>query len=303
MTIVQLEYLVAVADHGSFSLASIHCCVTQPSLSTQIKNLEEELGVVLIDRKDKPLKLTVIGKVVVEMARDAISKFYSLPNRVKEEQNEVAGELCLAVIPTIAPYMLHLFIPKFMKKYPKVKLTIRELFTRDIASSLKRGVVDIGLLAGGFVNTKDIDEETLYKDKFYLYVSDNSPLRGKKEVTVNDIEIENLLLLADGHCLRSQVLDLCSNANSSAKSMNFESGSIETIVRMVGTSGGMTILPEMATPFIREDRKNCILPFTKEVGANRDITLAVAKNFYKKAIYKALKEEIIEMRKQQYFLI
>lgn len=221
MTIVQLEYLVAVADHGSFSLASIHCCVTQPSLSTQIKNLEEELGVVLIDRKDKPLTLTVIGKVVVEMAREAISKFYSLPNRVKEEQNEVAGELCLAVIPTIAPYMLHLFIPKFMKKYPNVKLTIRELFTRDIASSLKRGVVDIGLLAGGFVNPKEIDEETLYKDKFYLYVSDNSPLRGRKAVTVKDIEIENLLLLADGHCLRSQVLDLCNIANSSGKSMNF----------------------------------------------------------------------------------
>lgn len=303
MTIVQLEYLLAVADHGSFSTAANYCHVTQPSLSVQIKNLEEELGVMLLNRNEKPLSLTTIGFIVVEQARHAIADFYSIEQRVNEAKKEVSGVVKLAVIPTIAPYMLHLFLPKFMKKYPKVEVEIKEMFTRDMVVALRKGTVDIGVLAGGFVDPAEIEEEVLYKDKFYLYVSQDSPLRGKEQVDTSDLDLDNLLLLADGHCLRSQVMDLCKVAHLSGRAMNFESGSLETIVRMVTTIGGMTIIPEMATPYVNENNRDCIVPFKKSIAATRDITLAVDKNFYKKAIYKALKNEILDMHKEQYFLI
>lgn len=303
MTIVQLEYLLAVADHGSFSTAADYCHVTQPSLSVQIKNLEEELGVVLINRNEKPLGLTTMGFVVAEQARRAIADFYSIGQRVNEAKKEVAGVLRLAVIPTIAPYMLHLFLPKFMKKYPNVEVEIKEMFTRDMVVALRKGTVDIGILAGGFVDPAEIEEETLYKDKFYLYVSQESPLRGKQLADITDLDLDNLLLLADGHCLRSQVMDLCKVVHLSGRAMNFESGSLETIVRMVATTGGMTIIPEMATPYINENSRDCLIAFKKSIAATRDITLAVDKNFYKKAIYKALKNEILAMHNEQYFLI
>ncbi|MEG1554505.1 MAG: LysR substrate-binding domain-containing protein [Rikenellaceae bacterium] len=303
MTIVQLEYLLSVADNGSFSAAADYCHVTQPSLSVQIKNLEEELGVVLLNRNEKPLTLTAMGSVVAEQAREAISDFHSIGQKVNDAKKEVAGTLRLAVIPTIAPYILHLFLPKFIKRYPKVEVEIKEMFTRDIAVALRRGTVDIGILAGGFLDSSEVDEEILYKDKFYLYVSPDSPLRGRQWADVKDLDLDNLLLLADGHCLRSQVLDLCKVARLSGRAMNFESGSLETIVRMVSTTGGMTIVPEMATPYVSDKSRDCLISFKESLGATRDITIAVDKNFYKKAIYKALKNEILEMHKMQYFLI
>lgn len=303
MTIVQLEYLLAVADYGSFSLASDHCFVTQPSLSTQIKNLEEELGVMLLNRDDKPLTLTSAGEVVVEQARKAIAAFNDVREEVLNLKNEVSGVLRLAVIPTIAPYILHLFIPQFAAKYPKLKLEIREMFTRDIEAALKKDQIDIGILAGGFVNPKNIDEEEVFKDKFFLYVSGDSPLCGREYASVDDIKLDRLILLADGHCLRSQVLDLCNVSALSHHKINFESGSLETIMRMVETTGGMTIIPEMATPFVNESHRRCLLSFRPEIGAVRDITMAVGKNFYKRSHYKALKNALTEMRKEQYYLI
>ena len=149
MTIVQLEYLLAVANCGSFSLASEKCFVTQPSLSMQIKNLEEELGVVLLDRSRKPVIATDAGEVVIRQAREAIKSFKMVRESVADLRGEVSGVLRLGVIPTIAPYLLHRFVPGFARDYPNVELQIRELMTADIIRALGRDMLDAAILAGG----------------------------------------------------------------------------------------------------------------------------------------------------------
>ena len=294
MTITQLEYLIAVVNYGSFSSAAEHCFVTQPSLSTQIKNLEEELGVIILNRNVKPIIPTQAGYIVIKQVKEAISQFYTIKETVEIMSGETKGELILAVIPTISPYILHKFIPQFLKKYPDVKLQIKEMFTYQIESGLKKGTIDIGILAGGFTTKPDIMEDILYHDKFFLYVSKNHPFFGKKQVSIGNINPDDLLLLPDGHCLRSQVLNLCKGSNTrSFGHVNFESGSLETIIRMVDTSNGITIIPQMMLPFINESSHCQLIAFDSNIVARRDISLAVSSNFYKKSIYSALRETII----------
>ena len=153
MTIIQLEYLLAVANCGSFSLAAEHCFVTQPSLSMQVKALEEELGVVLLDRSKKPVIPTEAGEVVLEQARETIKAYNYIKEAVSELKGETAGKLRLGVIPTIAPYLLHKFIPAFVRDYPKVELEISEMITSDIVDALKRDRIDAALVASGAYHT------------------------------------------------------------------------------------------------------------------------------------------------------
>lgn len=294
MTITQLEYLIAVVNYGSFSAAADHCFVTQPSLSTQIKNLEDELGVIVLNRGDKPIVPTQAGEVIINQAKKALSEFYMIKERVDEMSNEVKGTIILGVIPTISPYILHKFIPKFLRKFPAVKMEIKEMYTYQIESALKKGTLDIGLLAGGFTTKADIKEEKLYDDKFYLYVSKKHPFYGKTKVSASSINVDELLLLPDGHCLRTQILDLCGGQVRSFGHVHFESGSLETIIRMVDSTGGLTIVPQMMVPFINESSRNQLIAFEQSMAARRDISFAVSNNFYKRSIYDALKATIIE---------
>ncbi|MEG0499577.1 MAG: LysR substrate-binding domain-containing protein [Rikenellaceae bacterium] len=294
MTITQLEYLIAVVNYGSFSAAADHCFVTQPSLSTQIKNLEDELGVILLNRGDKPIVPTQAGVAIIDQAKKALSEFYMIKERVDEMSNGVKGTIILGVIPTISPYILHKFIPKFLRLYPGVKLEIKEMYTYQIESALKKGTLDIGLLAGGFTSKTEIKEEKLYDDKFYLYVSKKHSFYGKAKISASSINVDELLLLPDGHCLRTQVLDLCGGQVRSFGHVHFESGSLETIIRMVDSTGGLTIVPQMMVPFINESSRDQLIAFEQNMAARRDISLAVSNNFYKKSIYNALKRTIIE---------
>lgn len=294
MTITQLEYLIAVVNYGSFSAAADHCFVTQPSLSTQIKNLEDELGVIVLNRGDKPIVPTQAGLIIINQAKKALSEFYMIKERVDEMSNEVKGTIILGVIPTISPYILHKFIPKFLRKFPAVKMEIKEMYTYQIESALKKGTLDIGLLAGGFTSKADIKEEKLYDDKFYLYVSKKHPFYGKTKVSASSINVDELLLLPDGHCLRTQILDLCGGQVRSFGHVHFESGSLETIIRMVDSTGGLTIVPQMMVPFINESSRDQLIAFEQSMAARRDISFAVSNNFYKRSIYNALKATIIE---------
>ena len=175
MTIIQLEYLLAVANCGSFSLAAEHCFVTQPSLSMQIKSLEEELGVVLLDRSKKPVIPTQAGEVVLEKVREALKSYNNIKESVAELKGETAGTLRLGVIPTIAPYLLHKFIPAFVRDYPKVELEISEMKTPDIVEALKRDRLDAAIVAGGTCGD-GITEHELFGDRFFVYVSPQNPL-------------------------------------------------------------------------------------------------------------------------------
>ena len=196
MTIIQLEYLLAVANCGSFSLAAQHCFVTQPSLSMQVKALEEELGVVLLDRSKKPVIPTEAGEAVLERARETLRAYNSIRESVLELKGETAGKLRLGVIPTIAPYLLHKFIPDFVKSCPRVELEIREMVTADIVRRCAADDIDAALVAQRHRRGEGIPERDLFSDRFYAYVSQSNPLFERSNIRIEDIDLKDLILLS-----------------------------------------------------------------------------------------------------------
>ncbi len=291
MTIVQLEYLLAVANFGSFSIASEHCFVTQPSLSMQIKNLEEELGVTLLDRSKKPVIPTQAGEVVLERARRTLAAYNNIREAVNEMKGEVSGHLSLGVIPTVAPYLLHKFLPRFMSRYPKVELEIREMVTADICAALNRDAIDTALVSSGTC-PENITEQELFNDRFFAYVSPLNPLYERSSIRIEDLESRELAVMSEGHCLRNQVLELCPGAGSGSI-IRYESGSIETLMRIVDCTGGVTVVPEMVTEFIPEARRSQLKPLAK--GAlSRKISLVVRRTYVKSSVIAALKGCILE---------
>lgn len=232
MTIIQLEYLLAVANCGSFSLAAEHCFVTQPSLSMQIKSLEEELGVVLLDRSKKPVIATEAGEVVLERARETLRAYDNIRESVAELKGEIAGRLRLGVIPTVAPYLLHKFLPGFVHDYPHVELEVKELMTRDIVDAMKHDRIDAALVAGGTCGD-GIQEQELFDDRFFIYVSPDNPLYERSNVRIEDIDLRDLILLSDGNCMRDQVIELCQAKRGVPSHYYFESGSLDTLMRIV----------------------------------------------------------------------
>lgn len=293
MTIIQIEYLLAVANCGSFSQASELCFVTQPSLSMQVKNLEEELGVILLDRSKKPVIPTEAGQVVIKNAREALKAYNYIKESVNELKGEVAGSLKLGVIPSIAPYLLHRFIPGFLKKYPKVELEIREMKTADIFAALSKDAIDAAIIAGGMC-PENIAEEELFNDRFYAYVSPSNALYDRTNVRIEDINMKELLLLSDGHCLRDQILELCQLRMAARPTCCFESGSLDTLMRIVDCTNNITVIPEMAVEFIPRHRKEQLKTLAKG-AASRKITIAVRRTYVKKTLISALKESIMEI--------
>ena len=293
MTITQLEYLVAVANCGSFSLASEKCFVTQPSLSMQVKNLEEELGVMLLDRTKKPVIPTEAGAIVIRNAKETIRSYNYIKESVSELKSEIAGTLRLAVIPTVAPYLLHRFIPDFVKKYPRVELQIKEMVTSDIVAALDRDALDAAILAGGTCPDHIIEEE-LFNDRFYVYVSVNHPLYERTNVRIEDIDVKSLLLLSEGHCLRDQILELCQARRRASAPYVFESGSLETLMRIVDHTSALTIIPEMATDFIPSQNRDQLKPLAKG-ATSRKIAIAVRRTYVKRSLIEALKSSILSV--------
>lgn len=291
MTIIQLEYLLAVANHGSFSQAAEKCFVTQPSLSMQVKNLEEELGVILLDRSKKPVIPTEAGTLVLNQAREAVMAFRRVTEAVNDLKGEVSGLLRLGVIPTIAPYLLHRFVPEFTRRYPKVELQIKEMVTADIVAALNRDMLDAAILAGG-TSPGEIIEEELFDDRFYAYVSPMHPLYERSNIRIEDIDVKHLLLLSEGNCLRDQVLELCQARRRVPAQYAFESGSLDTLMRIVDNTANMTIIPELALDFIPKEKHSQIKTLAKG-ATSRKITIAVRRTYVKRSLISALKESII----------
>ena len=294
MTIIQLEYLLAVANYGSFSLAAEKCFVTQPSLSMQVKNLEEELGVIVLDRSKKPVLPTDAGLAVIRQAKEAVQAFAMVREVVSDLQNEISGTLRLGVIPTIAPYLLHRFIPDFVRKCPKVELQIREMMTGDIIRALDRDMLDAAIMAGG-TSPEGIREEELFNDRFFAYVSTDHPLCQRSNIRIEDIDVRHLLLLSEGNCLRDQVIELCQAQKNIARQYSFECGSLETLMRIVdNTPNLITIIPEMVADYIDEKHRPQVKTLAKG-AASRKITIAVRRTYVKRSLIDALKESVMNV--------
>jgi LysR family hydrogen peroxide-inducible transcriptional activator len=292
MTIIQLQYLIEVANCGSFSAAADHCFVTQPSLSMQIKALEDELGVILLDRSKKPVIPTEAGAVVIAQAQETLRSYNYIRESIAELKGVTAGKLRLGVIPTIAPYLLHKFIPTFVKKYPKVELEIREMVTADVIEALSHDRIDAALVASGTCG-EGVVEHDLFSDRFYAYVSPSNPLYERSNVRFEDIDLKDLILLSKGNCMRDQIMELCLARREMPTHYYFESGSLDTLMRIVNCTSSMTIIPEMALEYIPADRKSQVKMLAKGATSRR-IAMVVRRTYVKNSIVKALEQTILD---------
>lgn len=292
MTIIQLEYFLAVVNSGSFSLAAERCFVTQPSLSMQIKNLEEELDVILLDRSKKPVVPTEAGKIVIESAREAIRGYNYVKESILEYKGQITGTLHLAVIPTIAPYLLPRFITDFVKRYPKVELEVKEITTPQIIEAMDRDQVDVAIIAGGTMPDR-ITEQEMFSDRFYGYVSTASSLFDRSNIRIEDIDAKQMVLLAEGHCLRDQIVELCQLKRSVHPFCSFECGSLETLMRVVDCTNYMTVIPEMTLDYIPLEHRKQIKSLAKGM-MSRKISLAVRRTYVKQGLIGVLRQAIME---------
>ncbi|MCH5331275.1 MAG: hydrogen peroxide-inducible genes activator [Alistipes sp.] len=297
MTVIQLEYFLAVANCGSFSQAAQHCFVTQPSLSMQVKALEEELGVVLLDRTRKPVIPTEAGEKVLAQVRIALGEFGAIREVVADMKRETAGKIRLGIIPTIGPYLLHKFIPPFTRRYPKVELEIREMVTSDIVEALAHDRLDVAIVAGGTCGEGVVERE-LFNDRFYLYVSPSNRLIERSNVRIEDIDPSELILLSPGNCLRDQIIELCQASREMPRHFAFESGTLDTLMRIVDCTGSVTVIPEMALEFIPAERSGQVKTIARG-AASRKISLVMRRTYVKHSIVEALYNTIKTIAAQQ----
>jgi LysR family hydrogen peroxide-inducible transcriptional activator len=294
MTLIQLEYIVAVDTYRSFVGAAEKCFITQPTLSMQIQKLEEMLNVKLFDRSKQPVVPTEIGAQIIAQARVILQESLKIKEIINSQQQEVVGELKVGIIPTVAPYLLPQVIAAMMQKYPELKLEIWEYTTEDITHHLKTGLLDCGILATPLADSA-IREIPLYYETFVTYISDNSNLSKKKAIDADDLHDENIWLLNEGHCMRSQVLSICrSTKDSRLQGLTYNTGSVETLIRMVDRNNGATLLPEMALTDLTSQQLAKVRPFRSPEPV-REISLVTHKNFIKKRMLNALKEEISQV--------
>lgn len=208
MTITQLHYVLAVAEHKNFTKAAQKVFVTQPTLSMQIQKLEEELDVQIFDRTKKPIQLTETGQKIVQQARNIVNESDRIKDIVDQQKGFVGGIFKLGVIPTVMPTLLPMFINNFIKKYPKVKLKIEELNTEAIVERLREGHLDAAIAATP-LELQGIKENVLYYEPFVGYIPNTHRLYKKEEIEINDLDIDDMLLLEDGHCFKDGILNLC----------------------------------------------------------------------------------------------
>jgi len=292
MNFQQFEYIIAIDTHRHFAKAAEKTFVTQPTLSMMVQKLEEELGIRIFDRSKQPVVPTPEGREVIARARQIMADVSRLKEFSRQLKYEISGEMKLAVIPTLAPYLLPLFLKSFAEKYPLLKISIRELVTDEIINSLKNGDTDIGLLATPLKDSR-LEEHPVFYEEFFAYTAANEKVSKKKYLLPKDIDLSKLWLLEEGHCLRNQVLDLCELKKKDAGSnkLHYETGSIETLKNLVDHHQGITILPHLATLDLSKKQKEKIREFAHPKPV-REISLVVNKNFHRITLLEALKAEI-----------
>jgi len=289
MTLTQLQYTLAVAKEGNFTLAAEKCFVTQPTLSMQVQKLEKELGVKLFNRNTKPIALTSIGQKILMQAKIIVQESERMEDIISVEKGVVGGDFHLGIIPTVMPTLLPLFLKNFLKKFPKVNLKIEELNTASIAKELLSGKLDAGIAATPLENEKII-EKPLYYEPFVGYIPKPHTLSKLEKIEIEDLDKMDVLVLEDGHCFRKHVLNLC-QTNGASKSFDLKSGSFETLVHLANEGMGMTLLPYLQTQNLTDLNKENLKYFNKPEPA-REISIICSKNQLKLPVIEALSETI-----------
>lgn len=295
MNFQQLEYILAVDKHRHFAKAAEHCFVTQPTLSMMIQKLEEELGLKIFNREVKPVEPTKEGAEIIARAKELLTKAGLLKAYAAELKGENNGELHLGIIPTLAPYLLPLFLKSFTENHPYLKVFIKEMVTNDIIGKLKTGDLDVGLMATPLMEPQ-LSEQPLFYEEFYAYASSKNRLPAKKLLLPKEIDPNQLWLLEEGHCMRNQVFNLCELKKKDKKSdgLHYEAGSIETLINLVDKSHGITIVPYLATVNLKPGQVNNLHGFADPKPA-REISLVTIRDFPRKKLLENLRASVLEV--------
>jgi len=260
MNIRDLRYLVAIAEHKHFGRAAEACFVSQPTLSTQLKKLEDFLGVTLIERTNRQVMLSPAGEQIVEQAQNILREVNNMTTMAEQFRDPLGGEFRLGIIPTLAPYLLPKIFAPLRTAFPNLQLQLTEAQTSQITRMLKQGDLDAILLALP-INEEHIQETVLFKEPFFFTASKQHPKANQDSVSLGDLEDEQVLLLEDGHCLRDQALDVCS-VHRAVENTNFRATSLETLRQMVAADAGITLMPQLAVQ--KRSARVRYLPFEEE---------------------------------------
>ena len=296
MTITQLLYVLAVAEHKNFTKAAQKVFVTQPTLSMQIQKLEEELDITIFDRTKKPIQLTEVGQKIVQQARNIVNESDRIKDIVDQQKGFIGGIFRLGVIPTIMPTLLPMFIGNFMKKFPKVKLKIEELHTEAIIEKLKEGHLDAAIAATP-LQIEGIKENVLYYEPFVPYIPKEMDLHTNEKIDIDSLDINKILLLEDGHCFKDGIINLCkANREYDGDQLQLESGSFETLIKLANEGLGMTLLPYLHTLELKDSEKKNLKMFNDPVPA-REVSLIYNRSELKMQIIEALRSTIASVVK------
>ena len=296
ITLRQLRYLAALAKHGHFGRAAEACAVTQPALSMQIRDLERTLGVAVVERRPGDVMLTDVGREIARRAEDVLTASRDLVDFARHRSGLLTGRLTLGVIPSLAPYLLPRILPLLQSRFPELRLELRETQTRQLVEDIKGGALDAAMLALP-VGEPDIDTIAMFEDLFLLAVPASDPRSEVTRVAAVDIDQSRLILLEDGHCLRDQALAFCATASrgraSAAGGTAFGASSLTTVMQMVASGYGITLIPQIAANVERrDDRVKFLRLKTPEPG--RSIGLAFRRTSPRKADFAALGEVVKE---------
>lgn len=285
MNIQQLEYIIAVDNFRHFVKAAEACFITQPTLSMMVQKMEEELEVRIFDRSKYPIEPTPIGTQIIAQARITLNYFNQIKEIVAHEQQVVKGNFKLGIIPTIASFLVPSILQKQQKKDTDINLTLKEYTTADMITAILNGTIDGGVLAGP-LNHADLKEFPLYYEKLYAYVSPQDVLHKRKTINLDTIDVENIWLLENVHCLSGQIERLCRQKQKSGNNLGnikYQSGNVETLIHIIDANLGFTIIPEMHAMSLTEEQQDNLRPF-KNRTAVREVVFICSRDYIRQTM-------------------
>lgn len=283
MTLQQLEYVLALDKTRHFVRAAEMCGVTQPTLSAMIQKLEDELDCRIFDRANHPVVPTKVGETIIAKAQEILHGVSKLKESILDVKGSLTGNLLIAMIPTVAPYLLPKFIAAFRKDYPEIELRVTEMRTESIIRKLLTAEIDMAVLSTP-LNDPRLLEVPLYYEKFEAYISPTEEIYANEELSTNEMPLERLWVLEEGHCLRNQVFNFCENNKHSS---TFEAGSIDTLVKIVDENGGYTIIPELHIDLLNEIQKSNLRKIVRP-EATREISLVIRHDYVREGLMNAV---------------
>ncbi len=291
MTLQQMEYIVAVERFRHFSKAAEYSKVTQPTLSAMIQRLENELDIRIFDRTQQPVCPTPIGSMIISQAKDVLNKVNAIKETISEEKGSMSGTFHIGIIPTIAPYLLPRFFTKLEQKYPQLNIKIYEMKTANITEALLNGSIDAGIVATLSYMENEFNISHLYYEQFYAYISSENKLSNNNVIKTSDLTNEQLWMLDEGHCFRTQLVKFCQLKSAQTSQLTYNLQSLDTFMRMVENGNGITFIPELSMLQLSESQKQLVKPFAIP-SPTRQISIITNKNFIRNKILNAIIDEI-----------